>query len=131
MNFVQDENGLTVTPNGVIKSLSNIENKSLEEGIRVLRIEHDKSWFNDDDPSVSVPGCTRICNLGTGDFNNDLTISETPGDVWSCTFSGNNISVIAPKEAAGELNFRLTKNLLPPLICQPPKNANHSRLYVN
>ena len=25
----------------------------------------------------------RRCNLGTGDFNNDLTISDTPGDVWS------------------------------------------------
>ena len=40
----------------------------------------------------------RRCNLGTGDFNNDLTISETPGDVWSASFTGSSVAVIAPKE---------------------------------
>jgi len=73
----------------------------------------DKGWFNDDDPGVSAPGWTRICNLETGDFNNDLTISETTGDVWSCTFSGNNISVIAPKEeGAGKIEIQIDQKSL-------------------
>jgi hypothetical protein len=50
----------------------------------------------------------RRCNLGTGDFNNDLTISETPGDVWSASFTGSSVSVIAPKEAgAGKIEIRI------------------------
>ena len=66
MNFTQDENGLTITPEGVAQPISNIENKSLAGGIRVLRIEHDKGWFNDDDPGVTAAGWIRICNLGIG-----------------------------------------------------------------
>jgi len=98
MKFIQDENGLTVTPDGVMQPLSNIANQSLAGGCRVLRIEHDKGWFNDDDPGVTAPGWLRKCNLGTGDYNNDLTISETPGDVWSCSFVGSGVSIIAPRE---------------------------------
>jgi alpha-L-fucosidase len=108
MNFSQDENGLTITPEGVAKPLLNIENKLLAEGSRVLRIEHDKGWFNDDDPGVTAPGWFRVCNLETGDYNNDLTTSETPGDTWSCAFTGNNISVIAPKEeGAGKIEIQI------------------------
>jgi alpha-L-fucosidase len=108
IKFIQDENGLTVTPIGIAQSLSNIENQSLALGSRVLRIEHDKGWFNDDDPGATAPGWFRICNLETGDYNNDLTISETPGDVWSCSFTGNNISLIAPKEeGAGKFEVQI------------------------
>ena len=46
---------------------------------RVLRITHDKGWINDDDPGATYPGWSRRCNLGTGDFNNDLTVSDKPG----------------------------------------------------
>ena len=75
---------------------------------RVLRITHDKGWFNDDDPGATYPGWIRRCNLGTGDFNNDLTISETPGDVWSCSFTGSSVTVIAPKEAgAGKIEVQI------------------------
>jgi hypothetical protein len=28
----------------------------------------------------------------------DLTISDTPGDIWNCSFTGSEVSVIAPKE---------------------------------
>ena len=50
----------------------------------------------------------RRCNLGTGDFNNDLTISETPGDVWSSSFTGSSVSVIAPKESgAGKIEIQI------------------------
>ena len=108
MKFVQDENGLTVIPNELVKPISGIADRSLAQKCRVLRITHDKGWFNDDDPGVMAPGWFRKCNLGTGDYNNDLTISETPGDVWTCPFNGNNIKVIAPKEAgAGKIEVQI------------------------
>jgi alpha-L-fucosidase len=104
MNFVQNENGLTITPKGLIESISGIADKHLASGIRVLRITNDKDWINDDDPGTSAQGWFRQCNLGTGDFNNDLTISDTPGDVWSCSFIGKSVSVVTSKEAgAGKI----------------------------
>lgn len=106
INFVQDQNGLTITPGGLVQPLSGIENQSLSRGGRVLRITHDKGWINDDDPGVLAPGWFRQSNLGTGDFNNDLTISNNPGDVWSCSFTGSSVSVIAPKEpGAGRIEI--------------------------
>jgi alpha-L-fucosidase len=108
MKFVQDERGLTVTPDGLTLPLPEIADQSLSKECRVLRITHDKGWINDDDPGIEAPGWFRQCNLGTGDYNNDLTISVTPGDVWSCTFIGENVSVIAPKEAgAGKIEIQV------------------------
>lgn len=108
MKFVQDEKGLTVIPDGAVQFISGIVNQSLAGKSRVLRITHDKGWINDDDPGAVYPGWFRLCNLGTGDFNNDLTISETSGDVWSYSFTGNNITVIAPKEAgAGKIEIQI------------------------
>jgi len=108
MKFVQDEKGLTVIPDGLVQPLQEITDQSLSKGCRALRITHDKGWINDDDPGARAPGWYRKCNLGTGDFNNDLTTSETPGDVWSCTFTGSNVSVIAPKEAgAGKIEVQI------------------------
>jgi hypothetical protein len=108
MTFVQDDQGLTVTPEGSVQSLSGIENQQLASNCRVLRITHDKGWFNDDDPSATYVGWSRRCNLGTGDFNNDLTISDVLGDVWSCSFTGSSITVIAPKEAgAGKIEIQI------------------------
>ncbi|MBN2806587.1 MAG: alpha-L-fucosidase [Prolixibacteraceae bacterium] len=105
MSFLQDEKGLTVTPDGPVQPIPDIVDKTLAEKCRVLRITHDKSWFNDDDPGVTAPGWLRQCNRGTDDFNNDLTISETPGSVWSCSFTGNYMAVIAPKEnGAGKID---------------------------
>ena len=108
MEFVQDENGLTVRPDGKVKPLSNITDASLAKGSRILRITHDKGWFNDDDPGVAAPGWYRVCNLQSGDYNNDLTISETPGDYWTASFTGNNIAVIAPEEVgAGKIEIQI------------------------
>lgn len=108
VKFVQNDNGLTVTPTGIAQSLPGIANESLSKKYRVLRITHDKGWFNDDDPGVSAPGWFRYCNLGKGDFNNDVTVSETPGDVWSYTFTGSSLAVIAPKEAgAGQIEIQI------------------------
>ena len=108
LTFVQDDQGLTVTPGGPVQPLPGITNESLASACRVLRITHDKGWINDDDPEVVAHGWLRRCNLGTGDYNNDLTISDTPGDVWSSSFTGSAVSVIAPKEAgAGTIEVQI------------------------
>lgn len=98
LTFVQDDQGLTVTPGGAVPPLPGILNQPLAAGCRVLRITHDKGWINDDDPGATYPGWLRRCNLGNGDFNNDLTTSDTPGDVWSSSFTGTGVAVIAPRE---------------------------------
>ena len=108
MTFSQNDEGLTVTPSGTVQPLPEITNQSLASACRVLRITHDKGWINDDDPGATYPGWIRRCNLGTGDFNNDLTISETPGDVWSYSFTGTSIKIIAPKESgAGKIEVQI------------------------
>jgi alpha-L-fucosidase len=108
MSFTQDDEGLTITPGKTALALTGIADQSLASGSRVLRITHDKSWFNDDDRGVVAPGWFRQCNLGTEDFNNDLTISDTPGDVWTSSFTGKTISVIAPKEeGAGKIEIKI------------------------
>jgi hypothetical protein len=101
LTFVQDDRGLTVTPVSPAQPLLGIADPRLASECRVLRISHDRGWINDDDPGVAAPGWERRCNLGTGDYNNDLTTSDTPGDVWSCSFTGSSVSVIAPKETGG------------------------------
>ncbi|MFN2128038.1 MAG: alpha-L-fucosidase C-terminal domain-containing protein [Anaerolineales bacterium] len=108
MAFVQDDQGLTVTPSASAQPLSGIDNQQLASRCRLLRITHDKGWFNDDDPGAKYIGWSRSCNLGTGDFNNDLTISNTSGDVWSCSFTGSSVKVIAPKEAGyGKIEIQI------------------------
>lgn len=112
MNFVQNEKGLTVIPDGLVQPFPEITNRSLSKECRVLRITHDKGWINDDDPGAAAPGWFRCCNLGTGDFNKDLTISETPGDAWCCSFTGSGIAVIAPKEAgAGSIDIQIDNDI--------------------
>jgi alpha-L-fucosidase len=98
IKFVQDENGLTVSPQGQVQPIQEITNQQLASCCRIFRITQDKNWFNDDDPGAVAPGWIRRCNLGTGNYNNDLTISDTPGAIWSSSFTGTNVSVIAPKE---------------------------------
>ncbi|HVN92505.1 MAG TPA: alpha-L-fucosidase [Terracidiphilus sp.] len=108
LKFVQDDRGLTVTPGETVESLPGISNPSLASACRVLRVYHDKRWINDDDLEVVAHGWLRRCNLGSGDYNNDLSTSDTPGDIWSCTFVGKAVSVIAPKEAgAGKIEVRI------------------------
>jgi alpha-L-fucosidase len=108
LTFVQDDQGLTVTPGGPVQPLPAIAGELLASACRVLRISHDKTWINDDDLDVVAHGWLRRCNLGTGDYNNDLTISDMPGDVWICSFNGSSVSVIAPKEVgAGKIEVRI------------------------
>jgi alpha-L-fucosidase len=99
MTFTQTGQGLTVTPGGSVSAITGISNSTLASKIRVLRITHDKGWFNDDDPSATSPGWLRQVNLGTGDFNNDLTTSSTTGTIWSATFTGTSVAVYAPKQS--------------------------------
>ena len=108
IQFVQDDKGLTFKYEGLLQPLSEITDKSLASRCRVLRITHDKGWINDDDPGVKATGWFRRCNLGTGDFNNDLTTSDTPGDRWNCSFTGTSIAVIAPKDpGAGKIEIQV------------------------
>jgi alpha-L-fucosidase len=108
LKFVQDDHGLTVMSSRPVQPLPGIANQQLASICRVLQITHDKGWFNDDDPDVAAPGWRRSCNLGTGDYNNDLTTSDTPGDIWSCSFVGKSVSVIAPREVgAGKIQIQI------------------------
>jgi hypothetical protein len=106
--FIQNEKGLTILPAESLSPQPGISDPSLAKECRVLRITHDKGWVNDDDPGAMAPGWFRKCNIGKGDFNNDLTISDTPGDVWSCSITGNYVAVVAPNEAgAGKIEIQI------------------------
>ncbi len=108
LTFVQNDQGLLVTLTDSVQPLPGIDDESLASRCRVLRITHDKGWINDDDPGATAPGWLRTCNLGTGDFNNDLTNSDTPGDIWTSSFTGRGVKVIAPKEAgAGKIEVQI------------------------
>jgi len=108
MTFSQNGQGLTVTPSGSVTALLGISDALLASKIRVLRITHDKGWFNDDDSGAVYAGWLRKANLGTGDYNNDLTTSATTGDIWSAPFTGTGVSVYAPKEAgAGKIEIQV------------------------
>jgi len=108
MTFSQNGQGLTVTPSGSVQAQAGISNQTLASKFRVLRITHDKGWINDDDPGAASPGWLRKSNLGTGDYNNDLTTSTTVGDVWTSTFTGTSVAVYAPKEPGdGKLEIQI------------------------
>ena len=108
VTFVQDGQALTVTPDATVQPQAGMSNQTLAAGCRVFRITHDKRWVNDDDLDVVSHGWLRRCNLGTGDYNNDLTTSDTPGDVWSCTFTGSRVSVVTPREVgAGAIEVQI------------------------
>jgi alpha-L-fucosidase len=108
LSFVQNDQGLLVTLHDSVSPLPEINHESLASRCRVLCITHDKGWINDDDPGATAPGWLRRCNLGTGDFNNDLTTSDTPGDIWTSSFTGTGVKVIAPKEkGAGMIEVQI------------------------
>lgn len=108
ITYTQDDQGLRVMPGQPAQALPGISNQSLAGRTRVLRITHDKGWFNDDDPGVLAIGWVRKSNLGGGDFNNDLTTSQTTGGVWSSSFTGSGVAIIAPTEAgAGQIEVEI------------------------
>jgi alpha-L-fucosidase len=97
--FVQNEQGLTITPSNAAKSLSGINDAALASKYKVIRITHDKIWINDDDPGVKMAsGWFRQSNLNKGDFNNDLTTSNVVGAKWSFSFAGTGVAVVSPNQ---------------------------------
>ena len=96
VRFRQCPEGLRVAARRSLRPVSGIRDTDLAGGFRVLEIVHTKGWFNDDDPGVSTLGWDRRCNLGTGDFNNDLCLTDCPGDVWTLSFTGRSVRVVAP-----------------------------------
>ena len=108
MTFSQTAQGLTVTPSGTVSALTGISNQQVASKMRVLRITHSKGWINDDDPGSASPGWLRTCNLGTGDYNNDLTTSDTVGATWTSTFTGTSLTVYSPKQSgAGKIDVQI------------------------
>jgi len=106
--FSQSAQGLTVTPGGTVPALSGLSDTQLASKIRVLRITHDKGWFNDDDSGAAAPGWLRKVGLTGGDYNADLTTSTTVGTTWSSTFTGTSVAIYAPKEAgAGKIDIQV------------------------
>lgn len=106
LTFHQDENGMDVVAGETPKTpLDGGKNPSLA-AIRVLKITHDKPWVSDDDPGTVAPGWQRVCNLGAGDYNNDLTTSEISGDAMTFTTTSTTVTVICPKEkGAGKIEI--------------------------
>jgi hypothetical protein len=94
--FKQTPEGLVIKVRRLGKNSSDIKDETLAAGFKVLEISHTKGWFNDDDPGVSTIGWDRVCNLGQGDFNNDLYVTSTEGDVWETSFKGRKVTVLAP-----------------------------------
>ncbi|HLN22199.1 MAG TPA: alpha-L-fucosidase [Bacteroidales bacterium] len=98
VNFVQDNEGLKIMPLQPVRDQQGISDQLLASGNRVIKISHDKAWTNDDDPGIKAHGWTRRCTPGNGDYNNDLTVSYSPDDVFTYTFMGKSIVLLSPKE---------------------------------
>ena len=96
IRFKQTATGLNVWTDTPLLPYQGITDEILANGFKVLRITHDKTLFNDDDPGVTAIGWEHRCNLEQGDYNNDLYISSNKGDVWKTTIYGKGIEVIAP-----------------------------------
>ena len=94
--FTQTAEGVTIQM-GEPLFTQGIKDKNLAQGYKVIRISHDKAWFNDDDPGVHTFGWDRRCNTNEGDFNNDLSFSTLVGDTWTATIEARKISIVAPQ----------------------------------
>jgi hypothetical protein len=94
--FIQSAEGLTLQLGEPLRS-EGIQDMKLAMGYKVVRISHDKAWFNDDDPGVRTFGWDRRCNTHEGDFNNDLSFSNQAGDTWTVTLEVRKFSIIAPQ----------------------------------
>lgn len=101
IEYTQGKDGLTVKAAAPLEANDAIRDSTLSHGFKVLKIEHEKKWFNDDDPGVTTIGWDRACNLGKGDFNNDLYFTENAGDEWNTSFYGKCITIISPVGADG------------------------------
>lgn len=96
IRFRQTSEGLALSSSAPLRNLEGVADSTLASGFKVIRITHDRPWFNDDDPGVRTIGWEHRCNLGQGDYNNDLYVSSLSGDVFSLSFEGSVIELIAP-----------------------------------
>lgn len=94
--FTQTTEGVTIQMEEPLFT-QGIKDKNLAQGYKVIRISHDKAWFNDDEPGVHTFGWDRRCNTNEGDFNNDLSFSTQAGDTWTATIEAKKICVVAPQ----------------------------------
>ena len=94
--FKQTSDGLTLHL-GETVATQGINDRNLAVGYKVVRISHDKAWFNDDDPGVRTFGWDRRCNVDEGDYNNDFSFSDQTGDTWTVVVEARRISIIAPQ----------------------------------
>lgn len=74
-----------------------IQDTKLAMGYKVVRISHDKAWFNDDYPGVRTFGWDRCCNTHEGEYNNDLSFSNQAGDTWTVILDARRFSIIVPQ----------------------------------
>ena len=108
LSFVQEERGLTITPGASFPVRTQITDKKLASEFHVLRITHDRRWINDDDPGTCAIGWRRKANLGTGDYNNDLTISDKIGSAMTYVGKASTVAVVCPKEpGAGKIEVQV------------------------
>ena len=96
IEFRQTENGLRISMQSKLPINAKINDPILAKGFKVIRITHDKNWINDDDPGVKTIGWDRQSGRNLGDFNNDLYITDHPDDVWQTSYTGRNVTLIAP-----------------------------------
>ena len=92
--FRQSAEGLIIRMKQSI--IQNISDQQLAKGYKVIRITHNKAWFNDDDPGVRTLGWDRRCKTDQGDFNNDLSFSNQTGDTWTAKIEARKMSIVAP-----------------------------------
>ncbi|EMI52868.1 Alpha-L-fucosidase [Rhodopirellula sallentina SM41] len=89
-----------------------LPSESPHEIASVLKISHDKTWINDDDPGVRYRGWTHLVNRGLGEFNNDIYFSNARGDRCSYSFHGSGIDLVTNTNPEfGELMILIDGNL--------------------
>ena len=106
--FTQSAEGLTIQM-GETTTTQGIHDRKLAQGYKVIRITHDKAWFNDDDPGVRTFGWDRQCKTHEGDFNNDLSFSTQVGDTWTVNIDhSRGFTIVAPQGMCeGEMEVRI------------------------
>ena len=132
LTFVQDDQGLTVTPSGPVQPLAGITNQSLASACRVLRITHDKGWINDDDPGRNVsrmdsplqPGHRRLQQRPHHQRNARRCLELFVHRQQRLKSSRRK------KRAPERSRFRLTAKPVRRRICPPRARARPSRWYV-
>jgi len=92
LRFSRDRHALTIECPKQVAEIGAVK-------AHVIKLTQDKVWINDDDPGVQYLGWAHVCNLGKGEFNNDLHTSAISGAVCQYRFIGSEIELIGTKDA--------------------------------